>query len=255
MFSSLMEPGESGVGVAFTDRLGGVSLPPFDTLNLGHSDIDDVDRVIANHRLVRAALGVGKTVTIAQVHGNDVWQVGPPEADAWHDGAEVGDSVPGQTRLVRADAMVTAVHDVALCIRVADCVPVLLADAASGIIGAAHAGRRGLLAGVLPAVVQAMRRLGASSITAWIGPHICGGCYEVPADMAADAARIVPETAGHTRWGTPSIDLGSGAEAQLRRSDCDVVRTGMCTFETPTLFSHRRDKGMTGRQAGLIWLA
>jgi len=245
----------SGVGVAFTDRLGGVSPSPFDTLNLGRSDIDAVDRVVANHRLVREAIGVGKTVTIAQVHGKDVWNVTADDAAAWHDGAEVGDSIPGQARLVKADAMVTDVAGVALCIRTADCAPVMLADASQRVIGAAHAGRRGLLDEVLPEVVEAMRGLGALKIIAWIGPHICGRCYEVPADMAADAGAVIPEAVARTRWGTPAIDMGRGAEAQLRSLGCDVAIVGRCTYETPTLYSHRRDRGATGRQAGLIWLA
>ena len=255
MFEWRAEPETCGVGVAFTDRLGGVSRPPFNTLNLGHSDIDDAGLVVANHRLVRTALGVGKTMTIAQIHGNDVWQLTEPDVDAWHDGAEVGNCLPGQAALTRADAMTTDIEGVALCVRVADCAPVMLADASRRVIGAAHAGRRGLLAGVLPATVQAMRRLGADAITAWIGPHICGRCYEVPADMAADAATVIPEAASTTSWGTPAIDVGRGAEAQLRRLGCDVVRVGRCTYETPTLYSHRRDGVATGRQAGLIWLA
>ena len=254
MFEWRAEPEACGAGVAFTDRLGGVSPEPFDTLNLGRSDVDAVDRVVANHRLVREAIGVAETVTIAQIHGKDVWKVGADDVAAWHDGAEVGDSIPGQTRLVRADAMVTDVPGVALCIRTADCAPVMLADASQRVIGAAHAGRRGLLDGVLPAVVEAMRGLGAVSITAWIGPHICGRCYEVPADMAANAGVVIPEAVTQTRWGTPAIDLGRGAEAQLRRLGCDVAIVGRCTYETPTLFSHRRDQGATGRQAGLIWL-
>jgi len=250
MFDTLIEPGDGRVGVAFTDRLDGVSLPPFDSLNLGRSDVDDDGALATNFDLVRGRLGVGKTVTVAQVHGIDVLDVTSDMVAAWRDGSELGSRGP-----VKADAMVTRLPDVALCIRVADCLPVVFADPSAGVIAAAHAGRVGLLAGVLPATVEAMRRLGAQHIQAWIGPGICGHCYEVPQAMAEDAWRQLPATKAHTTWGTPSIDLAAGASAQLQDAGVTVTHLGHCTFENPDLYSHRRDHGATGRQAGLIWLA
>jgi len=243
-----------GVGAAFTDRLGGVSEAPYDSLNLGRTDLDDPGRVQANFALLRKALGVDRIVTIAQTHGVDVWHVTEPDLAGWRDGSELGDSLAGRPALTRADAMVTTAAGVALCVRVADCLPVLLADESARVVGVAHAGRIGLLAGVLPAAVSAMRDLGAARITAWIGPHICGGCYEVSSEMAEAARGVLPATACTTRWGTPAIDLAAGATAQLADLGCALASVGACTYETPTLFSYRRDHE-TGRQAGLIWLS
>jgi YfiH family protein len=150
--------------------------------------------------------------------------------------------------------LVTTRPSVALCIRVADCLPVLLADPAAGVIGAAHAGRAGLFAGVLENTVAAMRDAGASTITAWIGPHICGACYEVPPDMAQAGWKAIPATRAATRAGTAALDLGAGAEALLRAEGCRVHRHDPCTAEDAHFFSHRRDGPATGRSAGLIWL-
>lgn len=257
MFEALIDLDNSGAAMAFTDRIGGVSQPPLDSLNLGRSDVDDPADVATNFDLLRHRLGVAKIVTVAQVHGTNVVEVTPELAAHWRDGAELGDSVPGGTPLVRADAIVTGLSGVALCIRVADCLPVLFFDAVSGVIGAAHAGRVGLLAGVLPATVAAMRNLGAQNIEAWIGPHICKNCYEVPLPMAQAAWQAIPATRCQTSWGTPSIDLAAGAASQLRENVTGVTVSQLdhCTFEQPNLYSHRRDLGATGRQAGLIWLA
>jgi len=141
-----------------------------------------------------------------------------------------------------------------MAVRVADCLPVLLADPAAGVVAAAHAGRVGLVAGVLPATLAAMRRRGARSITAWIGPHICGACYEVPGAMRADVARTLPGAWSTTSWGTPALDLGGAATIQLEAEGCLVHRVDPCTRETPTLHSHRRDAAAAGRQAGIVWL-
>ena len=240
VFAAFMNPDDTGVGVAFTDRLGGVSQPPFDSLNLGRSGFDDDDALTTNFGLLRSRLGVGTIVTVAQVHGTDVLEV-------------TSDLVTAGGPLVKADAMVTTLTGVALCIRVADCLPVLFSDPVTGVVGAAHAGRVGLLAGVLPATVAAMRRLGARHIEAWIGPGICGRCYEVPQAMAEDAWHRLPATKCQTTWGTPSIDLAAGAVQELQEAEVTVTPPGQCTFETPSLYSHRRDHGATGRQAGVIW--
>jgi len=254
MFDVLIELESGGVGVAFTDRLDGVSLPPFDSLNLGRGGVDDPADIAANFGLLRQRLGVTKIVTVAQVHGTDVLEVTQDLAAAWHDGSELGVHGPLAVPLVEADAMVTRLAGVALCIRVADCLPVLFTDPSAGVIAAAHAGRVGLLAGVLPATVDAMRRQGAKDIQAWIGPGICGRCYEVPQAMADDAWAQLSATKAQTSWGTPSIDLPAGAVAQLSDAGVTVTQLGHCTFEHPNLYSHRRDHGATGRQAGLIWL-
>jgi YfiH family protein len=155
-------------------------------------------------------------------------------------------------RTPQADALVTASAGVTLMVRAADCVPVLLADAFGAVVGAAHCGRPGLVAGIVPATVVAMRETGAGRLTAWIGPHICGGCYEVPAQMRDEVAAVEPASRATTSWGTPSVDVGAGVRAQLERLDVEVVDLSSCTRESPDLFSYRRDGRASGRQAGLI---
>ena len=153
-----------------------------------------------------------------------------------------------------ADGVVTRQRDVALMVRAADCVPVLLVDAAAGVIGAAHCGRPGLVAGVVPATVRAMCELGASDVTAWVGPHVCGGCYEVPAEMQAEVVAAVPASLATTSWGTPSLDLGAGVRAQLEAEGVVVEDVSRCTREADDLFSFRRDGERAGRHAGLVRL-
>jgi polyphenol oxidase len=137
-------------------------------------------------------------------------------------------------------------------VRAADCVPMLLADESGEVIGAAHCGRPGLVAGIVPATVAAMRGLGAGPLTAWLGPHVCGRCYEVPQQMQDDVAATEPTARATTSWGTPSLDLGAGVAAQLGREDVRVVDLSRCTIESSDLFSYRRDGALSGRQAGVI---
>ena len=236
--------------MAFTDRAGGVSPAPYDSFNLGRQGHDSAANIAANHARLAAATGCERLAIAAQVHSATVAEVGPDwpvlVAPAW---AEPVEDLPA------ADGLVTRWPGTALVIRVADCVPVLLADAAARVVGAAHAGREGLLAGVLPATVAAMRGLGARRITAWIGPHICAACYEVPEAMAERAWGIVPASRAVSARGTPAIDLGAGAAAQLGQCGVEATRLDPCTACDPRFFSHRRDGGATGRQAGVIWLA
>ena len=193
------------VTVAFTDRRGGVSSAPFDALNLALEGDDDADAIAENWRLVLDDLAPGaRLADLRQVHGGTVVA------------ADVGDRP-------EADAIVTTDRDVVLAVRAADCVPVLLADPDAGVVGAAHCGRLGLLAEVVPHAVEALRARGAAAITAWVGPHVCGGCYEVPDDMRAEVAAVVPESRATTTWGTPALDLGAGVTAQLRAAGVDVV--------------------------------
>jgi hypothetical protein len=142
---------------------------------------------------------------------------------------------------------------------VADCVPVLLADPSAGVVATAHAGRRGVAAGVVPAAVTAMLDCGArpEAILAWLGPAIDGCCYSVPADMRDEVAAAAPGTVeygGRTSWGDPGLDLRDGVAAQLAALGVPrVIRAGGCTNDDADFFSYRRD-GTTGRFAGLIWL-
>jgi YfiH family protein len=224
------------VDLAFTDRFGGVSGVPYDELNLALDDGDDAAARAENRGRVLEAFAPGDTYAdLVQVHGCAVVPARPgvrPQADG----------------IVGTDPGVT------LMIRVADCVPVLLADPGAGVVGAAHAGRPGLVAGVVPATVAAMRERGARSLTAWIGPHICGACYEVPAEMQAAVAGVVPTSRSTTSWGTPALDIGAGVRAQLEADGVTVVDASACTRESPDLYSYRRDGAGAGRLAGLIRL-
>ncbi|WP_433325000.1 peptidoglycan editing factor PgeF [Spirillospora sp. CA-294931] len=230
-----------GVGAAFTGRAGGVSAAPYEQLNLGGAVGDDAAAVLANRRRVAAALGVapGRTVWMRQVHGADVAHVTAP-----------GEPLPD------VDAIVTTEPGVALAVLVADCAPVLLADPVAGVVGAAHSGRPGTAAGVVPALVKAMIGHGAdpARISAAIGPAACGACYEVPAAMRDEVAAVVPAAHSTTRQGTPGLDIRAGIAAQLAAEGVTSVHQDpRCTLETPSLFSYRRD-GRTGRFAGFVWL-
>ena len=229
------------VAIAFTDRYGGVSAPPFDELNLAREGDDDPDSVAENWRLLLEDFAPPGAVfaDIHQVHGNAVetvedWQ---PTTSAPH-----------------CDGVVTSRAGNVLAVRVADCVPVLMADAESGVVGAAHAGRRGLMSGVVPATLRRMRELGAREIVAWVGPHVCGGCYEVPAEMQEEVAAVVPEARATTTWDTPSLDLGAGVRAQLAAEGVEVTDASRCTRESDDLYSYRRDGARAGRLAGLVVL-
>jgi YfiH family protein len=234
------------VELAFTDRHGGVSAAPFDSLNLGWSGGDAPEAMAENHRLLMDDFapgdGLGQLAELGQVHGNDVLVVGPEGPR--HD---VHDHLHGV-----GDGLVTAEPGVTLSVRAADCVPVLLADPDAGVIGACHCGRPGVVAGIVPATVAAMRELGATAITAWVGPHVCGRCYEVPPELQDEVAAVEPATRATTSWGTPALDVGAGVVAQLERGDVAVVDVSRCTLESPGLYSYRREGTRSGRQAGLI---
>lgn len=211
------------VDLAFTDRYGGVSLAPYAELNLAVNGSDSPEAKAENHRLLLADFADGAPYAdLYQVHGNAVVD------------AECG------TR-PEADGIVTTERDLVLLVRTADCVPVLFADEAAGIIGAAHAGREGMAAGVVPETIARMRALGATRITAWVGPHVCGKCYEVPAEMQEEITAVEPATRATTSWGTPSLDVGAGVLAQLAREGVETVDASRCTRESEDLYSYRRD--------------
>jgi len=137
---------------------------------------------------------------------------------------------------------------------VADCVPVLLADPVAGVVAAVHAGRRGLVAGVVQATLEAMVGRGAAThrIRAAVGPAIAGTSYEVPADLRDEVARVVPATWSTTSWGTPALDLPAGVRAILEQSG--VRQVSVSTRDTYTddeLFSFRRSP-VTGRFGGVV---
>lgn len=224
------------VGWEFTDRREGVSTAPYDKGNLGLHVGDDRNAVIVNRSALASRIGVSALATMAQVHGDVVLQVS--------DGGEAGE----------CDALITTDADVALVVQVADCVPLLLADENAGVIAAVHVGWKGAAADIAARAVERMRDLGAKHIHGWIGPSICGACYEVGVEVVEQVAAVMPAAPGLTSWGTRSVDLRTGMSERLGRLDVTSTLIGGCTFErADLLFSYRRD-GVTGRQAGVIWM-
>ncbi|MFD6289091.1 peptidoglycan editing factor PgeF [Streptomyces sp. NPDC060205] len=233
----------SGAHFAFTDRWGGVSAVPYEELNLGGAVGDDSEAVRTNRELAAKSLGLNpaRVVWMNQVHGPDVAVVDEP----W-----------GERPVPEVDAVVTARRGLALAVLTADCTPVLLADPVAGVVAAAHAGRPGMVAGVVPAAVAAMVELGAepARIVARTGPAVCGRCYEVPDAMRAEVAAVEPAAHAETSWGTPAVDVSAGVHAQLERLGVrDREQSPVCTIESDDHFSYRRD-GITGRLAGYVWL-
>jgi YfiH family protein len=234
-------------GGAFSTRAGGVSAAPYDALNLGMHVDDEWRRVHANRALLAAGTGLpgGDLVFAQQVHGAGVAVVDRSSSRA-RDGG-----------IAAVDALVTREPGVGLVVLAADCLPVLLADAAAQVVAVVHAGRQGLAAGVVQAALAAMQELGAAprSTCAVLGPAACGSCYEVPPQLAAQVEAAVPGSRSTTTRGTDSVDLTAGATAVLRTAGLtDVRAVGGCTIEQPErFFSYRRD-GRTGRHAGVAWL-
>ncbi len=225
------------VDLAFTDRYDGVSAAPFDSLNLALAGEDDPVAVTENHRLVGADFAPGSAVAdMHQVHGAEAVLV---------DVRALGDPPI-------CDGLVCTTPGVVLMVRAADCVPVLLADADRGVVAVAHSGRPGLAKGIVPAVVRLMREQGAERITGWIGPHVCGSCYEVPLALQQEVVALEPASRATTSWGTPALDIGAGVRAQLERDEVNVVDASRCTREWPDLYSYRRDGAGSGRLAGLV---
>lgn len=225
-----------------TTRAGGVSAPPFDTFNLGDHVGDDPVAVAANRRRLAAAIGVGdeRLVWMNQVHGDRVELV---------DG-------PRDTAVDATDALVTTVPRLALAVVTADCVPVLLADARAGVIGAVHAGRVGAAKGVVARTLEVMIDAGARAedVSAYLGPAVSGPNYEVPQEMADDVEAVLPGSRAVTTAGTEALDLRAGIARQLH--DLGVVAVDVdprCTVADPSLFSHRRD-APTGRLASVVWI-
>ncbi|MER5930465.1 peptidoglycan editing factor PgeF [Streptomyces sp. NPDC002054] len=235
---------ESGAYFAFTDRWGGVSAVPYEELNLGGAVGDDPAAVYENRARAARELGLNpdRVVWMNQVHGRDVAVVDGP----WGP----------KEQIPAVDAVVTARRGLALAVLTADCVPVLLADPVAGVVAAAHAGRPGLVAGVVPAAVEAMVALGAdpARLVARTGPAVCGRCYEVPAAMRDEVAAVVPAARAETSWGTPAVDVVAGVHAQLAELGVvDARRSPVCTLESRDHFSYRRDR-VTGRLAGYVFL-
>jgi YfiH family protein len=226
-----------------TSRSGGVSTGPYASFNLGDHVGDDPAAVAANRQRLAGAAGLAPdhVIWMEQIHGATVQVVDGPRSGA----------------VEATDGLVTATPGIAVAVLAADCVPVLLADPVGGVVAAVHAGRVGAAAGVIPRTIEAFRSAGGdpAAADALLGPAICGACYEVPADMQAAVESRLPGSAVRTRRGTPGLDLRAGLARQLAALGVDrIVTDPRCTAEDPELYSYRRD-GVTGRQAGVAWIA
>lgn len=242
----------ANIGALATTRLGGVSAALFDDgrggggLNLGLHVKDDPDAVRENRARLQSLLP-GRPAWISQVHGAEV-----VDASMVQPGAPV--------RV--GDASIATQAGVVCAILTADCLPVLFADLDGKVVGAAHAGWRGLAGGVLGATVAAMRAQGAGEITAWLGPAIGPQAFEVGPDVL-DAFRAALPDGGHAegfrpypgREGKYLADMNLLARRLLARVDVVRVHGGdHCTFtERERFYSYRRDGAGSGRQASLIW--
>lgn len=234
--------GTRPVRKVFTTRKGGVSKEPYGSFNLGDHVGDEPAAVNANRLRLAKAVGLepDRIVWMEQVHSNTVTVVDGPQ----------------QSPVEVTDALVTTEKGLALAVLVADCVPVLLSDTEAGVVAAVHAGRLGARNGIVAKTVETMVGLGATpaNIHALLGPAASGKNYEVPAEMAADVERHLPGSTTTTAKGTTGVDIRVGLVRQLlslgvRFIDADP----RCTIEDKDLFSYRRE-GVTGRQAGLVWL-
>ncbi|CAB3673550.1 peptidoglycan editing factor PgeF [Achromobacter pestifer] len=238
-------PGWASVNYFCTTRAGGVGVAPHDTLNLGRRAGDDPDTVTENRRRVRAAVPA-EPLWLRQVHGSEVVDADAPD-------------LPDEPAV---DASVTAQPGRVLAIMVADCLPVVIADVDGRVLGAAHAGWRGLSSGVLEHTLAAMRAKApaATHLRAWVGPGIGPQAFEVGQDVLDAFIQDDPAT---ERYFTPRAglsgkwlaDLAGLADYRLRRAGVqEVSLSGMCTVsESDRFFSYRRD-GETGRMALLAWL-
>lgn len=246
----------AGVPHGFSERAGGVSRGVFSSLNFGNPmDLsgdarDPVSHIEENFRRVMVAIGAPgrEVVQVYQVHGAAcrVFTQGSPSRDSGPEGA----------RDYRADALVTDDPSRVVAVRVADCAPVLMASADGRVVAAVHAGWRGVVAGVVAAAAEAMRSLGGPAAVAAVGPCISRGAFEVGPEVLAEFRRVFGGTAPITERpdGKGFVDLRECLERQLM--EAGVARPEAlpgCTFGEPErFFSHRRERGVTGRMVGLI---
>jgi YfiH family protein len=232
-----------GARALFTTRRGGHSRGPYASLNLGRLTDDEPRAVARNRRTLEE--DVSATLTfVRQVHGNTVHHV----TAAGTEPAPAGGVQP----LPEADGQVTSAPGLALAALTADCLPIAVSG--PGAVAMLHAGWRGLAAGIIGAGVRELRRLGARGrLSAAIGPGAGPCCYAVGAEVHA---RFAAAPAAVHREG--KLDLKAIAGRQLREAGvAQVYDIGLCTIcsDPALLFSHRRDRGVTGRQAGVAWLS
>jgi YfiH family protein len=235
-----------GVPHGFSTRLGGVSPSPFDSLNLGNPgscDVqDDSEHIRENYRRLMEVAGCGgrELARAHQVHAARTIWCRADEIDA----AE------------KADGLLTSDERCVVSVRVADCVPVLIASDDGKMVAAVHAGWRGVVAGVVPASIAEMRRAGAKRLVAAVGPCIGIEAFEVGGEVIAEFERVFGADAPITRRddGKGYVGCREGVVLQLLAAGVEEVDvTDRCTFrDQQDFYSHRRDKGITGRMAAII---
>jgi len=234
----------------FSLRSGGVSLPPFDTANLGRRLGDRAEHVAENHRRLAARIGyrVEALYECSQVHGRVVVEPASTELSVT------------EVRTLEADALISPRAGDALGVRSADCVPLLIGDVRSGAVAAVHAGWRGVVAGVTTAAVSALLEAtgsrGADLVVA-MGPHIRAERFEVGlevADQIRSAAWGAEVVVGQSTGGKPLVDLTRALRAQLGALGVERIDdVGGCTLAEPDrFFSFRRDGVSSGRHLSVI---
>jgi YfiH family protein len=225
------------MAIRFTNRyLPGRKSPDSDvsgafaSFNLGAHVGDEADAVARNRALLEQE--VGPVQFMNQVHGDRIAII-----------EEVTEEIP------TADSLITGIPGISLAVMVADCIPLLLQSPQA--VAAVHVGRRGLVNDITSKTIAVMKEMGASSITAHIGPSICGQCYEVSEEIYNEVTSLHPAAA--TPGAGFMLDLPSALRAVLRSEAIDIIDHASCTVENAELFSYRRD-AITGRQAGVISL-
>jgi YfiH family protein len=220
------------MNLSFTKRTGGISHGAFASFNLGDHVGDAPEDVAANRKILIDSFG--PTQFMNQVHGNRIAVI-----------EQVTDEAP------TADALITGIPGITLAVMTADCIPLLLHSRES--VAAVHVGRKGLVNDVALKTVELMRDMGASTISAVLGPSICGTCYEVSEEIYNEVTELHPLAASRTSRKTLSLDLPRALSAVLTSVEVSVERIHECTVEDVEYFSYRRD-GVTGRQVGVISL-
>jgi polyphenol oxidase len=235
----LIELDLPGARAAFSTRRGGVSRGPYESLNLGILTDDDPECVGRNRALLARGAGLdADSVGMGwQVHGAEVKEWDGNEDLRFASRAEAGDD------LDRADGHVTSARGLGLLVLVADCLPVALAG--GGRVAMLHCGWRGLAAGIVERALAAFDTPPAAAI----GPGIGGCCYEVGEEVLAAFRDLSGVASGRM------LDLAAIARRKLEAGGVERIEdVGLCTSCRPDLFfSHRRDRGVTGRQSGVVW--
>lgn len=239
----------SGIGIAFSERAGGVSRGPYRSLNLAGHVGDDPALVDANRERLLASIGIGtiaeSLTTAEQVHGTNVVEVGAEEAGS---GAFVS---RGRCAIPASDALWTRMRGVPLMLLYADCVPVIIARPSVPAVAVVHAGWRGAAAGIVGKAAAVLAALpGPEDLTAFVGAHIGSCCYEVGPECVSQfdpAFATITAVSAH-------LDLGAAVADELERSGVPRERQwhlGICTADSTDRFYSHRAEGQTGRHGAL----